>query len=176
MIANYLSDETPVTLGLSAPWTTYFRMLKALFSGDPAVRVVFDPVCPEIRVLVEGQEKYEAIAELLPQQKSFGSVLLLISVVPANQNTVVADTKLTLIEKAFKGNSNVAFIKRADPQSMFENPFNYVAFKPEVVQFFNDDLSDVNGNCSTLYQDIAKEIIGDGAGVFFCTASAKASE
>ena len=33
----------------------------------------------------------------------------------------------------------------------------------------NDDLSDAHGICSTLYQDLAKEVFGESEGIFFCT-------
>lgn len=47
----------------------------------------------------------------------------------------------------------------------------YVVFKNCVVQFFNDNLNDIYGNISTLYQDIAREIFADAEweGVFYCT-------
>ena len=37
----------------------------------------------------------------------------------------------------------------------------YIVFKNKVVQYFNDDLKDVNGFCSTLYQKIAKDIFAE---------------
>ena len=49
------------------------------------------------------------------------------------------------------------------------NDFNFVVFVPEVVQFYNDDLGDINGLCSTLYQDLAKDLFGEEAGIYFCT-------
>ena len=52
---------------------------------------------------------------------------------------------------------------------MCYNPITYVVFVNEVVQYFNDDLGDVYGQCSTLYQEIAKDVFGETEGVFFCT-------
>ena len=48
------------------------------------------------------------------------------------------------------------------------NPLTYVVLKKEVVQFFNDNLNDIHGLETTLYQTIAKDVF-DGTGVFFCT-------
>ena len=47
----------------------------------------------------------------------------------------------------------------------------YVVFQNTVVQFFADNLNDCHGIISTLYQDIAEELLtGEGAqGVFFNT-------
>lgn len=39
----------------------------------------------------------------------------------------------------------------------------------KVVQYFNDDLGDAHGVCSTLYQEIAKDVFGEHEGIFFCT-------
>lgn len=57
----------------------------------------------------------------------------------------------------------------ASAEGIFSNPITYIVFKNKVVQFWNDDLSDIYGNRSTLYQDIAKEIFGESSGIFFCT-------
>ena len=52
---------------------------------------------------------------------------------------------------------------------VFTNPVSYVIFEKKVVQFFNDDLSDAHGNMTTLYKDVAKDVLGEHHGVFFCT-------
>jgi len=52
---------------------------------------------------------------------------------------------------------------------LFNNPVDYVVFRNEVVQFFNDEMGDPNGLKSTLYQDIAKDVFADKDGIFFCT-------
>ena len=51
----------------------------------------------------------------------------------------------------------ILFVKR----TLSEFSHN-VCFKPQVVQFFDDDISDFNGNWSGLAQDIAREVFGDG--------------
>ena len=65
----------------------------------------------------------------------------------------------------------VLFVKR----TLSEFSHN-VRFKPRVVQFFDDDISDFNGNWSGLAQDIAREVFGDGLrSVHFCTAAVNAT-
>ena len=49
------------------------------------------------------------------------------------------------------------------------NPFVYVMFKPEVVQYWDDNLGDPHGNISTLAQEIARDVFEDGNGVYFST-------
>ena len=47
----------------------------------------------------------------------------------------------------------------------------YIRFKPEVVQFPDDNIDDFSGNWSGLAQDIAQEVFSDEMyGIHFCTA------
>jgi len=52
---------------------------------------------------------------------------------------------------------------------IFNNSITYVVFKPEIIQYYTDSLADARGICSTLNQEIAKDIFGEIPGVFFCT-------
>lgn len=36
---------------------------------------------------------------------------------------------------------------------------NYCVFKKEIIQFWNDDLSDINGVCSMITSELAREIL-----------------
>ena len=76
---------------------------------------------------------------------------------------------MELFEALFGGNSAFAFVYPID--YAFSNRLIYVVFKNCVVQFFNDNLSDLHGNISTLYEDIAADVFEDAdiPGVFFCT-------
>ena len=152
-------------LGLSAPWNTYYKQVKALFSEDKEIKVIFDQDSFAIKLYVDNDEKADALAKILPMEKSFGNVTVKVIVVPANAK--LTESRASLVEKAFKGNPAVSSIVAVE--GIFSNPINYVAFVPKVVQFFNDDLGDIHGNCSTLYQDLAKEVIGQEGGIYFCT-------
>ena len=152
---------------LSPPWVTYVNELKALFGDDPQVRIEFrdgdgDPY--QVKIFVDGNlSEYEAIDALLPESIDFGNVMLRISVIPPNtSNSSTAD----LIEAAFEGNPALSFVRRVN--SPF-GKFDYVVFKNKVVQFYNDEMGDINGNRSTLYQDVAKDVFGTLDGVYFCT-------
>ena len=153
-----------VNLNLSAPWVTYYRKLEALFGKDPDIRVEYDEDEIEVKMYVENATKADAITQLLPAEKAFGGIVLKITVIPANKLTA---SRADLIATAFEGNPVYSYGVTVDGVS--SNPFNYVVFKNEVVQFYNDQLNDVNGNISTLYQDIAKEVLGESEGIYFCT-------
>lgn len=152
------------TLKLSSPWVNFYREIESMFSEDPGVRVVYDEEKNKVYLYVENPNKAEALAQLLPTSKTWGSVTLSIIIVPANE---FGTGKIDLIRDAFEGNAALSYIK--DIHGIFSNDLHYVVFKNKVVQYFNDDLSDVNGMCSTLYQNIAKDIFGEEEGIYFCT-------
>ena len=148
---------------LSSPWMTYFNKYKALFGDDPEINVAFDEETKIIKLYVNGDDKAEALSKILPSEKVFGNVVVKISVVPANALNV---SKVDVFQKAFAGNPALSYIKSVK-NGLYDA--SYVVFSNKVVQFFNDELSDVNGFCSTLYQNIAKDIFEDTQGIFFCT-------
>ena len=148
---------------LSAPWVVYYRKLEALFGEDPDIKLVFDEDDVSIKMYVENAAKADALTQLLPTTVPFGNVILKITVIPAN----ATPTKMGLLRDAFNGNP--AFSYAVSTDVLQSNPIHYFVFKNKVVQFYNDDLGDVNGNCSTLYHDLAKELLGETQGVHFCT-------
>lgn len=149
-------------LKLSTPWVTFYFEIEALFKNDPDVIVELDEEDLAIKLYVDGVEKAEALAKLLPDSRNFGNITVPIAVIPANKE----QTKLDLFVKAFEGNPALSYVVKGSPDKPFS--FDYVVFRNEVVQFFNDDLSDVNGNESTLFEDIARDVFED-AEVYFCT-------
>ena len=149
-------------LALVQPWTEYYRKLDALFGGDPNVDVIYDQDVPEVRLLVRGESKADAISKLLPTEVEFGNVRLGVKVVPAN----LSDSREDLLRAAFDGNPSLVDIQTYD---LMTNKITFVVFEKEVVQYYNDNIGDVHGLRSTLMQEIAKEVIGEDGGVHFCT-------
>lgn len=149
---------------LSPPWSVFYNQIEAMFGKDPDIKIVYDEDNLIIKLYVNNEKKSTALCQLLPNTKVFGNVTLKIEVIPANENGV---NLKSLFQNAFEGNPVFSYIEAVE--GVFTNPINYVVFKKEVVQYFNDDLGDVHGVCSTLYQEIAKDIFGDKDSVFFCT-------
>lgn len=147
---------------LSAPWIKFMRELEVLFAEDDDVKVVYDDDGKEVKLYVADDIKADALNQLLPNKKTFGNVTLKVTVVPANAH----ETTVDLIERAFRGNPALSFVFPIDTPM---GHFDYVVFKKQIVQFFNDDISDINGNCTMLYQDVARDVFGTEAGLFFCT-------
>lgn len=149
---------------LSSPWVLYYHELAAFFEEDPDVSVNFDEDKYIIRLFVNGDEKAEALTQLLPKEKQFGKVTLTIEVY---SDKVFGSSKMELFRKAFEGNTAVSYMKTVD--GLYNNELNFIVFVNKVVQYFTDDLGDINHVRSTLYQDIAKELFGEHEGVFYCT-------
>lgn len=156
------------TLGLSAPWDTYVAEVEQMFMYDEEVHVVFDREEMELMLYVDAPYKAVALDVLLPDSKDFGDTHLKITIIPANANVHnVSLSKNDLFENAFSLNPAFSFVKTI--HGVFPNDLTYVVFENRVVQYFNDNLGDIYGCCSTLYQNIAKDIFVPMDGVFFCT-------
>ena len=151
--------------GLFSPWVVFCTQLGAFFKEDPDVRIEFNEKKNELKLFVNDNEKGFALSQLLPTAKVFGNVVLKITVIPANEDDTNA-SKIEVFKTAFKNNGAVSYIKHVDVAGYSAD---YIVFKPVVVQYRNDDLSDINGICSTLYADLAREIFGEEPGLFYCT-------
>ena len=159
-------------LKILAPWTIYIKKVQALFDGDPqiACNVDYSGKSPSIVLSCNNGDKVTALQMILPNEVNYGGVTLKIEVDGTPSNRAFC-TKKELFETAFE--KNPAFSTAISPVEVGYNWFDvtYVIFKNCVVQFFADNLNDAHGVISTLYQDIAAEILtGDGAqGVYFNT-------
>lgn len=153
-------------MGISSPWVIYAKKLMALFGEDPEIEIAYDNEKPEVKLFVESASKSDALTKLLPAQKEFGGVVLKIQVISANKKL---EYERELFSKAFADNPALCFIH--DVKDVFSNPITYLVFKKEVVQYYADNMADAHGLCSTLYQDLAADIFGERAGIFFCTKS-----
>lgn len=151
-------------ISLSPPWITFVRELEQMFLYDAEVHVVYDDEYV-VKLYVDNALKAAALKALLPEVKEFGNVTLIVEIIPANGTATVS--KANLYQAAFAGNGAFAFTKTV--QGIFTNDLTYVVFKKRIVQYFNDDLGDVYGQKSTLYEDIARDLFWDRDGVYYCT-------
>lgn len=148
---------------LSPPWAFFYKEIEALFGEDPDIKLQFDEDSLTIKMFVEGQDKADALDKLLPTQKEFGNVVVSIEIIPANRKETIIDT----YRKAFEGNP--VFSYAAGIEGIMTNPIYYIVFKNKVCQIWNDNLGDINGNTSTLYEDVARDIFDDTQNVCFNT-------
>lgn len=162
---------------LSAPWDTYYEQVKALFGDDPEIHIVFDEEKKDLKLYVDTFTKANALQNLFPIEKEWGGVTMAITVIPPNKEStfkIVRNGEMTskeIIEYAFCGNPH--FVECIDVDFPLWNGFIYVMFKNEVIQYYTDDLGDLNGMSSTLAQDIAWKIFEPVDGVYYCTELSK---
>lgn len=151
---------------ISPPWTTYYRELVELFKKDKEIFIEHDEDKNVIEITTTKYEKSLALKKVLPCEKDFGGTKLKI-------NIVYKEPKMDAIN-AFKElaiNNPVFKYTYVFPTSA--NPIAYVVFAKEVVQYWNDDMSDPHGITSTLYENLAREVFAENLGIIFSTDSDK---
>lgn len=156
-----LNEETKQNVKMSPPWIVFANKVRALFEQDPEIKITFNEDSNELKLLVNGQTKADALTKLLPAEKKFGNVTLKITVIPSN---ALKGTSELFLDAFYR---NPALIGYVPASGVFD--VNYLVFQKKVVQFFSDNIGDVNGNISTLYENIAREVFEDSQGVYFCT-------
>ena len=149
---------------LSAPWMTYVHEIEALFGEDPSINITYDENENNIKLYVLDNIKAEAIQKILPMEKKFGNVVLKITIIPGD----VEATPENILKIAFEDNpvmENVISVQGLG------SIFTYAVFKKKVVQFFNDQMNDLHGLKSTLYEDIARDVLETDGSVFYSTSN-----
>ena len=159
-------------LKILPPWTIVIRKLEALFDGDPqiAFNTDFSGEHPCVILACNNGDKVTALQQILPEEVIFGNVRLKV-IVDGTPSNRAFTSKVELFDTAFSGNP--AYAKSVCPAEEGYQWIGttYVVFKNCVVQFAADNLNDCHGIISTLYQDIAEELLSGIAteGVFFNT-------
>lgn len=161
-----------VRLKILPPWTILIRKMEALFDGDPqiAFNCDFNGAHPSVVLACNNGDKVAALQQILPEEIVFGNITMKI-VVDGTPSNRAFTSKVELFDTAFKGNPAYAYSTCPCEDGYQWICSTYVVFKNCVVQFAADNLNDCHGIISTLYQDIADEILTGPAtnGVFFNT-------
>ena len=161
-----------VRLKILPPWSIYIKKVEALFDGDPqiACNVDYSGLHPSIVLSCNNGDKVAALQKILPEEVGYGNVSLKV-VVDGTPSNRAFKNKKEIFDVAFEKNPAQAY--SISPSDDGYNWFSvvYVVFKNCVVQFYSDDLNDCHGVTSTLYQNIAEDILTGEAtqGVFFNT-------
>ena len=166
-------------LNLQSPWVTYYNKIRALFDGDEEVSITdISPaeentagldVDYEFAIVVfSNKDKFIAMTQLLPRVVEFGNVKLGIEICMSGEGDGHSE-RIKQYQALFSGNHHVKDIKDVVDQAGVHHGF--VRFNPDVIQFYNDDISDYSGNWTGLLHNIAKEIFTEEyRGVNFCIA------
>ena len=159
-------------LKILPPWTIVIRKLEALFDGDPqiAFNTDFSGEHPCVILACNNGDKVAALQRILPEEVIFGNVTLKV-IVDGTPSNRAFTSKVELFDTAFKGNPAYAYSTCPCEDGYQWICSTYVVFKNCVVQFSADNLNDCHGIISTLYQDIAEELLAGEAtdGVFYNT-------
>lgn len=168
-------------LKIQSPWQSFQGKVHALFEQDPSVKVgnlIEDTKQGQYILPIEVREhkKYEALSRLIPACVYFGNIKVGIQLYDTENGSNSVDEIADLFRTAFESNPIFRDVQTAqDPTG---TTHNFVRFEPVVLQFFNDNLGDFNGNWSGLAMDIARdELFSELAesGVHFCTAPKEAT-
>ena len=153
----------------SPPWIVRYREIEAFFARDPEVRVIYDEEENFVKLYVSEVNKAEALTRLIPEKYEFGNVALRVAVIPPNEEgDGTKPTRSNLYKLALNNNPALSYIHTVTG-IITPVPFTYVVFDCRVVQYWTDNLGDINGITSTLYQELAKKIFEGETNVFFCT-------
>jgi len=150
-------------LALSPPWYLLRAQLHASLEADPCVKV--DKLTGtgrnmEIVVNVCEANKASALATLISKQYAFGDkILVAVKVmsnhpVPAGSIPNTLDDALKLLNMALNGNQ--LFVKTGT-NALAQRGF--VEFKPAVVQYYSDDISDWYSNSNLTASEAFKRIL-----------------
>ena len=153
-------------LKLSPPWHIFYKELDCLFREDEEVRIIFDEDNNKITMFVDNTIKAEALEKILPKEKKFANVTISIDIVPSNA-PCFRNKSGSVYEDAFSHNPILNDVITV--AGIMTNSITYVIFRKEVVQYWTDNLGDAHGVCSTLYEDIARDIFEFKDGIYFCT-------
>lgn len=147
---------------LSPPWYVYHRKVLAMFGKDSEIHIKdlnkINDNNFSFMILVSNKEKARAIKTILPNTVEIGSVTINVCIYGPDEDNIepLNESAEEIYKTAFSGNP--VFEKTITKNYPLYNKISYCVFKKEVIQFWNDDLSDYCGNYSGLASEIAREI------------------
>jgi hypothetical protein len=142
------------TMNLSAPWYTYAKKVKAFFAYDDDVTVGdledLDGGEYSLTITVADPTKAYALQKIIQPDTEFGDIHVYTKVALEG-----VESPEEILRAAFKGHSAVADVaKKLVPGGKYV----YLRFLPEIIQFFDDDISDYSGNHTELINKVAENI------------------
>lgn len=151
---------------MSAPWYVFHSQVKKLFEQDNEVNVdetlqESDDLGYTFGIYSDNKEKLQAIKKLIGSKIVFGSIPVIIDYGENGEDAA------SIWEKAFTGNP--LFCKVVKNDMPIYGSCNYALFKRDIVSFYGDDLSDINGNLHYIVADLVKEVVSNTGNVFVCT-------
>jgi hypothetical protein len=139
---------------LSPPWYTLWNEIKASVGNDPGVKVgplVTSSLPYIVPITVGNHDKAVALASIMALQHQFGNISVVIQVKDGDGtpvkpiNPTSADQLAELVKTALDSNG---WLTQVVVQPLFPGgrAIVFAVFAKAVIQFFNDDLSDLYHN------------------------------
>ena len=154
---------------LSPPQYTYSNFIKHSIGNDPCVRVLDLQETPHgdyLQIInVDERRKAAALATILKRRKTFGNVKIRIEVRHCGrvvEPVTEIRSILRLFEAALDTNRWFEFVE--SKQVFFGLKPIFPVFKKDVIQFFNDDLSDLYANFNGVVADVFREVLREKIG------------
>lgn len=169
-----------VEVDMQSPWVTIYNKFKAMFSNDIDLKISElegpDNKVATFEITSTNTDKINALSNILNDYFILGNVKLAVKFGVINgSNVEFINTKKRrnhidqdIIFTAFENNNALDDVRTIKFPGGF--PVTYILFVKEVVQFYNDDMTDLYGNYNGLYEDIARDIFLPFNGTFYCTA------
>ena len=149
-----VSKKKGSKVGLSAPWTRYAKLIYNLFEKDPSIEVTRDNEESSgiFNIYIKSPEatKLAAIKKILGESIEMGNITIQINYEDTSENATLEDYR-----EAFKDTGYLVACESLEtPIGNYDCPI----FAKEIIQFFNDDTSDIYGNCNIIVADAVKEV------------------
>ena len=170
---NEFANSSEATVGLSAPWVTYFKMVYNVLMGDPDITMPAEITDEGDRIYsfyIESPNsaKIIALSKVLKNEVVMGNITIKVQyrctddayIELLNENITPQD-----YENAFTGNK---YFVKMECIKMPVGEFDYAVFSRDIITFYNDDMTDYHANAHYIVADIIKQIT-DPSDVCPCT-------
>lgn len=156
------------TITLSPPWFTFANKIKYTYGESPFVKVNDLIELPDgnylLNIFVTNTLVAKALRQVLPESKEFGNISVFILVYnPAGEieeivnEAYTAETLAKVFCTALKGNPLFVGVVLLENGLPVEQRGITIVIKKDVVQFYNDDISDLCLN----FNEVAAKVFAD---------------
>jgi hypothetical protein len=162
-----------MTTQLSPPWYTLWNEIKASIGNDPGVTVgdLDTSQTPYIvPISVDNHDKAVAIASIMNLHHQMGNITVDVQVKDPAGNIVTPITPSNpqaLVELIESGLGNNGWFQKVVAQPFYPGSPStvvFVVFSKAVIQFFNDDLSDLYNNYNNVVAFVFRDVLHPAPG------------
>jgi len=153
------------TARLSPPWHTHYNFIRESIGSDPCVKVSDMAEASRFQYIIQiqahSEEKARALATILELRQTFGKIIVDIEVLYKGRGVSPYEPPLTagdlvrVFNQALGTNTYFTGVKPGGVAAVSIFPI----FKKEVIQFFNDDISDYYNNFNGVAADVFAKVL-----------------